>query len=337
MTKLIKSVNKTEEEENNALLNSNSITLSQKIQKESLQEDVVIQQNLLTQTVQTDKVKISSSSSVEEIANWLLSFIGNDVFEGLKNNPYLQLPYAEPDITLKGWLEKALKTIFPAEHIQKIGEQILLNQNTSGVAENVAKEKAALEERLNKANLRFEQMKNELENADDEKFRIKKELQNTLPLIKFIEEYYQDDANEHEEIRKIMNLLKETLDNKDDSIPVFVIRFSKGWTMLKNSVEIMKGEEKDKMEMVHTSLTALLKSISGLFLPERRPLLDIVAKFVSSKFQEYDFISPEQTLQIDPQIHNAGGLGSALIKEGITFAVIRKTSRQSVKYADIRV
>ncbi len=338
--KLTKSVNKTDETEN-VNQNTSSITLSQKIQKETPENVVIQPNNMLSHSIPTEKVKITSSTSAEEISNWLLSFIGESVFEQLKNNPYLQLPYSEPSNTLKEWLEKALKTIFTLDQIKIIGEQIIQNQNTSGQAESANQkaisEKAALEERLNKADLRFAQMQNELEDAEAEKFKIKKEIQSSISLSKLINEFFMEDGVEPEETKKITSLLRESLENKDENLSVFVTRFSKGWFYVKATMDQLRGEEKEKMEQMHNALTFLLTSISGVYLPERRPLLDAVAKLVSSKFTEYDFVSPEQTLQIDPQIHNAGGLGNAMIKEGTTFAVVRRQTRQAVKYADIKV
>jgi hypothetical protein len=342
MTKLTKSVNKEDETSQNEVSSQNSFTLSQKIQKDTVQETENKQETTsISQTIATEKVTISSTSSAEEIANWLLSFIGDGVFEQLKKNPYLQLPYTEANITIKEWLEKALKTIFPLEYIQKIGEQIQQNQSKFGQIEGdvqkAMNEKTQMEEKLNKANLRFEQMQNQLDEIESEKFKIKKETQNSLPLTKLINEFFKEEGVESEEIKRIIQLLNESLQNQDENLSTFIARFSKGWLYVKSTLDQLKGEEKDKMEQTHAALTMLLKYISGIYIPERRPLLDVVAKFVSRIFEGYDFISPEQTLQIDPAIHNAGGLGNAMIKEGITFAVIRKQSRQAVKYADIKV
>ena len=57
----------------------------------------------------------------------------------------------------------------------------------------------------------------------------------------------------------------------------------------------------------------------------------------ASKFEDYIFVSPEETLQLDPNIHNARGLGSTNIVEGASYAVIRRTSRQTVIYAEVKV
>jgi hypothetical protein len=66
-------------------------------------------------------------------------------------------------------------------------------------------------------------------------------------------------------------------------------------------------------------------------------MLDLLAVACSAKFKLYKFISPEESLQVDPRIHSATALGGSTIKEGISFAVIKKDTMQTVKYAEIRV
>ena len=131
--------------------------------------------------------------------------------------------------------------------------------------------------------------------------------------------------------------MKETIENSQEGTDVFLISFLKTFAAVREVLKIDFEDEKQKMENVYNSLAQMLSAISGLFPSERRDFLDLVAGLVSDEFNEYQFVSPEQTLQIDPDIHDAHGVGSGTVKEGKTFAVIRKSTRKAVKYAEIKV
>jgi chromosome segregation ATPase len=343
MTKLTKSVNNNDENNNSNDNINTSFSLSKKVEKNT---EIVNQEEInstqISQTIQGDKktsTQITTVSSVEDISKWLLSFIGSDIFNQLKSNEYLKLPYTDEQITISQWLEKAVKTLFPQESIQKIAAQIQSNQERTARLEQMSvqieDEKAKMEEKFKQYNLKFQELKSQIDDAEDEKHKIKSEFNSTLPLNTFISEFYNDPSDHSEELKKLITTLNEALQNKDASVGKFIVRFSKGWAYLKSSFIQFPVDEKDKLEKVHSTLTVFLTFISGTFIPERRPLLDIIAKICSQKFDGYDFISPEQTLNLDPEIHNISGTGGGMIKEGITFAVVRRESRKAVKYAEI--
>ncbi len=342
MTKLTKSVNNNEE---NTSGNDNlsSFSLSKKVEKQNIEINNVDNSGStqISQTVQGEKRTESKVASVEDIAKWLLGFIGNDIFEQLKNNEYLKLPYTDEQITLAQWLEKAVKTLFPQQSIQKIAQQIHENNEKTAqmdiMTAQIAEEKAKMEEKFKQYNLKFQELKSQIDEAEEDKHRIKSEFNSTLPLSTFISEFYNDPTDHSEELKKLMTILNEALQSKDASVSKFIVRFSKGWAFLKSTFVQIGQDEKENLEKVHASLTAFLTFISGVFITERRPLLDVIAKICSQKFDSYDFISPEQTLNLDPEVHNISGSGSGMIKEGITFAVVRRESRKAVKYADVRL
>lgn len=344
MTKLTKSVN-TNNDNNNNENSSLSFSLSKKVEKNN--ENINQQEINSTQIIQTidgekkQTTKITSVSSVEDITKWFIGLIGNDIFTQLKNNEYLQLPYTDEEITINQWLEKAIKTLFPQESIQKIASQIQANQQyiskLEQAASQIEEEKLKMEEKFKQYNLKFQELKSQIDDAEDEKHRIKSEFNSTIPINLFISEFYRDPDDHSEELKKLISIINEALQDKDDNISKFIVKFSKGWAFLKSTFSQLKEDEKENMEKVHASLTVFLSFISGSFIPERRPLLDIIAKICSQKFTGYDFISPEQTLNLDPEIHNITGAGSGKIKEGISFAVVRKESRKAVKYADVKI
>lgn len=346
MTKLSKSVNKNEEDNKNEEQNSSSLSISKKINKENTENNTDTKDENTSQLSQKSENKTTKkefkSSSVEDIAEWLVGLIGDGVFNQLKENPYLQLPYTDSDLDIKGWLSKAIKTIFTQENIQNIGTSIQNNNSRLIELEQVVldaeKAKAEIDDKIEKYNQKFQQIKSEMDELEEEKFDIQKELNTALPLSTLINEVYRDPGNESQNHKKLITMLNDSLENTDEKdLSLFVIRFSKGWMYLKSNLDELGEDEKENLEKVHKALSMFLSFISGIFIAERRPLLDIIAKICSDYFSEYDFISPEQTLQVDPDIHNAEGVGNARIKEGISFAVVRKETRKAVKYADIRV
>jgi hypothetical protein len=276
-------------------------------------------------------------SSPEAIADWIHATIGSGVFEILKKNSWLQLPFASPDeISGKEWLLRALKTIFAQEQFAELGNEILKNQQnqTQSIQKSADSE---TEQKIAKMQQNFEMLQQQLENRETEKFKIEKELQNALPLSKFISLFFKDDDIDTPSRKQLRNMLNETVEHPQKQTAEFVILFGKGWAFIQNALSELVEDEKENMEKVHKATIDFLESITETRIPERRELLDLTAKIINENFKEYEFISPEQTLQIDPSIHNAQGKGSSPIKEGVSFAVIRKASRQAVKYAEIKV
>jgi len=98
-----------------------------------------------------------------------------------------------------------------------------------------------------------------------------------------------------------------------------------------------EGEEEEKMEILHTALTRVLEALTGLYIPQRRAVLEQLAKLCNSRVSDYLFISPEESKEIDLRIHNAASIGGNQILEGRTFAVVNRSSYQTVKYAEIEV
>lgn len=338
MPKLTLSVNK-EEENKNEIKNSGKLSVTQKT---TIQNEIGPPDSTKLTVSGGQNIKPISANSIDEISAWLISIIGEKAFENVKNNEYLKLAYTEnEELTIQQWLQKAMKTLFSLEQIKEIGDHILSNQNSFGKLQEqanlVEQEKKNFEEKMVKINARFERLKEEVEEAESEKHRIEKEMQTALPLEKLVNVFFKDKDEDTQYLKSIRNLLHEAIERPDKHTGTFIMQFAKGWTILNTSAKNLKGEEKDDMETLHKATIELLQEISGCHISERRPLLEIIAKILSENFKEYEFISPEQTLQIDPAIHNAEGLGSASIKEGRSFAVIRKRSRQAVKYADITI
>ncbi len=339
MPKLTAKINKENDSQTNGKENV-SLSIKQTVKKDEPQTNFHTPTlSEIKETVKSTKT-VSNIESADEISVWLINFIGKDIFEQLKENPHFQLPYTQENVDMETWLVKALKTIFPAESIKNIGQQIQDYQSKITEATNMAQsalsEKTIAEENLGKAMKRIAEKQDEIDDIESDKHRLKKQMQATVQIETLIEEFFEN-PNRDTKIAQLKSLLHESLDNLDDMVSKFVLGFSKGWFLVQNTIERLGTDEKQNMESIHASLTKLLQNISDKFIPQRRPLLDIVAEIVSEKFDGYLFVSPEQTLQIDPAMHNVQRAGSTTVREGVTFAVLRKETKKAVKYAEIIV
>ncbi len=283
----------------------------------------------------------SPSELADDVARWLIAQFGEDVFNELLKNPNLKLPYAEDDITAESWLERGIKTLFTQDNIAHI-YKVTANIGQSNAAD--ANIDAAVDERMaqkvEKYNAKFQELRSNMETLEGEKAELQSRLNKTLEADAFVKTIFRSADSETDAQKRIARTLEDAIgQGDDDELPTFVTRLAKGWAalqyILQTSAEI--GDDKEKLEVVYPALTNLLTCISGCYVTDRRMVLELVAKHCNEFFSDYDFISPEQTLNADPDIHNATGLGNAQIREGVTFCVVRRDTKKTVKYADVKV
>lgn len=318
---------------------SASLSITKKVSKpEDISANDSNDQTVLSNTVEY----IPSNDAPAEasaVARWLIQTIGIEVFDEVKSNPELKLPYVDDGIDTSEWLSRIIKTYFTQDNINTICNAVLSYSNHSEKVDEKAVDKIVEErmaEKIEKFNNRFHEMQSRLEDAQGEAASIKRSLNTALPLDKFINTVFRNRGNETEPQKRMIQALNESAQS-DEDVSDFIINFSKGWMLLNSVVDNLPQDEKQALDLVHAALSKCLEYLSNCYISERRTILDYLASHVSSYFASYDFISPEQTLNIDPEIHNAGGMGNARIKEGISFAVVRRDTKKTVKYADIRV
>ncbi|MBP5682511.1 MAG: hypothetical protein J6X05_04625 [Bacteroidales bacterium] len=282
----------------------------------------------------------SPSELADDVAKWLIAQFGEDLFNELLKNPNLKLPYAEDDITAESWLERGIKTLFTQENIAHI-YKVTANIGQSNADANID---AVVDERMaqkvEKYNAKFQELRSNMEDLEGEKAELQSRLNKTLEADAFVKTIFRSADGETDAQKRIARTLEDAIgQGGDDALPSFVTRLAKGWSslqyVLQTSAEI--GDDKEKLEVVYPALTNLLACISGCYVTDRRMVLELVAKHCNEFFSDYDFISPEQTLNADPDIHNATGLGNAQIREGVTFCVVRRDTKKTVKYADVKV
>lgn len=195
-------------------------------------------------------------------------------------------------------------------------------------------------QRVEKYNAKFQEMRQQMENLELERDTVARKLNSAIQLKILIDEVFgvKDGASPHQ--RDIIDTLREAADNGDDrNLPVFVIRFAKGWVVLQRALAQKDTLEKGmpQLNLVYDALTYMMTCISGCFASERRTLLELVAGHCCDYFQEFVFISPEHTVNFDPEIHSVSkpANGSSTIREGLSFTVIRSDTKKTVKYADV--
>ena len=340
MAKLSLSVQGNDGVQTDTQQTSSKLSLTKKVVHEETPSGVSNSAASLSQKVETGRIAADPVAQSEAVSSWLVNKFGSEVFEELINNPNLQMPYTEENLSTEKWVERVVKTLFSQETILKISSKLSSQTVENADVDKIVAEK--LSEKTSKYNERFQQMRAEMEQIEGEKAAVEAQLNKAIPLQQFVDVNFKNLDGETQPQKRIRQTINEAVEqSRDENLPAFVMKFAKGFSalnyVLKRTTENTESTEKDKLEVVYPALTELLACVSGSYISERRTLLDLVAKHCNEFFTEYDFISPEQTLNVDPEIHNASGAGNGSIKEGSSFAVVRRDTKKTVKYADIKL
>ena len=139
----------------------------------------------------------------------------------------------------------------------------------------------------------------------------------------------------------LVQLLKDDLSATPDELGAFMLALASAWNGLKATISSLptpaESNEEQRLLRVGVALTHLLAQLSGLYIPARRGVLNTVAQYASASMAHYVFVSPEETRTVNPSIHKTDALGGSIIAEGVTFAVLRRDTRQTIRYAEVKV
>jgi len=276
---------------------------------------------------------ITDDITTEGAAELLIQTFGSSVFDNIRRNEIFNLPLHDANINLNEWLGEILNTYIKFEDINRI----VLSIKKSRVKEISQKEQIEeLIQELDKTQKLYDEkivtLYDELKEIKAQTVKQNKKISSYLPISALTKA-----IPDIEPFSTIKVLIEEASEETSNDTGIFFVSFIKALIVLMKNVDAPAESEQEKMEMLHNVLSKLLSDISELYISQRRALLDELAKIANSYMDEYIFISPEETLQIDPMIHNAKGLGGSRIKEGISYAVLEKSTRKTVKYADIKV
>ena len=263
----------------------------------------------------------------ERLAVWLTTFLGEDVFRRLEENENLHVSMLEEKKDVTGWLTAGLKTILKSEDlellVQRVEQEIQELQKRLIVAEEIQVSNQDI-------TADCERQKREIEALE---VKLEKKVAASVGIDVMVDAVFSGEAVE---IQTINQLLKEDIKNPSEALSAFCVALAKTWGILVRALQ-KEGEEEEKMEILHAALTRVLEALTGLYIPQRRAVLEQLAKLCNSRVSDYLFISPEESKEIDLRIHNAASIGGNQILEGRTFAVVNRSSYQTVKYAEIEV
>lgn len=330
MAKISKTFDQNEEK--NGQLNNeqpkNLASISKKIESDvnSNSVEIVKEQPLLK-----DNSHIVKELKIEDIAPWLIDNLGETLFKNLKTNPNFTIPYAEENLNTVDWLQRAIKTVFTLEDLQSALQHLQNKMNNSNKNLNDTANQLNAELERNKKEMVV--LKEDLEIAIAKKNKAEKKAKGALPGIVLLDIIF----GESKESLSVREQLEKALEQPSDEFVEFITGFAQGWIALSNAISQCADDEIRNIDTIQNALRILLQKISGKHIAERRTILDATATYVNRLFNNFEFISPEQSLQVDPSIHNAKGVGGSRIKEGISFAVLRKANRQTYQFAEITI
>ncbi len=239
---------------------------------------------------------------------------------------------AEEQISEEQATKKIISHLISNNVIEQISKYIEdINTKTKELTAKVVE----LEERSKKQDIQVKNLSAQIDDADEQVFKIEKKYSTSIAIEDLINDFVTSKITT-ENTRSIASLLIDSYKNGGKQETKFVLGFIKGFLSVQDAIMSIGEDEKVNIELLHNSSRKLMEEISDTTSAERRPILDKVANLYNGYLNEYDFISPEQTLQIDPTIHNAEGLGGTIIKEGLSFAVVRRETRKAVFYAEIK-
>lgn len=266
-------------------------------------------------------------NDIDLVAKTVVKILGRTPLENIRGNPNFPLTLDEPDMSLDQWVVFVIKTLFSVEDIYQLSEGILSHRYTKAEAFELGKQK--LKSKFEEKN----KLITELSGVRDEFKRslgnVTSQLDKSVSLSHLLEKFIGRSGD----TRRIIELVHEDIEDNSPDVVGFTIGLAKGWGAFKASLNATD----DRMNAIHSELTHILQHISGLYTAQRRDVLIELAKIANSYLDEYEFVSPEHTLNVDPTLHNVAGLGGTEIKEGLSYSVIRKDTRKTVIYADVVV
>ncbi len=257
-------------------------------------------------------------SHFDAVAEKILALFGSEPFLSVKNNPNFQVPYADIDSSVEQWLLDVLKTLFSPEELDTLSKnyQNYLDTQQEQFLQQV-------EEKNNQIN----QLTQEIQTLKTDKKVLQNKLKQSYSVSKLVSVFFQKTA----QTAKLIEIIEQSIEESHDDIASFCLGLAKGWQTFQNALKV----EEERLQAVHDALSEILNNVSGYYIPQRRQILKELARIANAAVTDYEFISPEETIKIDPKLHNASGVGGTEVKEGRSYAVIRASTKQTVIYAEI--
>lgn len=155
-----------------------------------------------------------------------------------------------------------------------------------------------------------------------------------IDVISLFSEIFNDNQESAEIFKK--TIMEEDVKISNELLK-FIIRTKETlfcFFYLTDNIGIMNNEE-EAVEKVDILLRKYLKNIENIDILHRREILKYIAETFSEKFIEFEFISPENSKQVNPSYHVIKGNSGLYIKKGISFLILRKKNRNVFRYAEV--
>ena len=271
-----------------------------------------------------------TSYNREDIGKWLIKNVFSiDIIDKLKDNLLLPIPNVDSSSSSEDWINMLIKSYFPKEDV------LIISNNIYQQNEQIEKYKRLYEnslEQVQEQSNEIVNIKESLEKQKNKTFKLENKVDQMIELSSFVE--YNFDGIMGSD--KIKILLLEAVNSDSEDLASFIIPFainSQNIIMLKKYI---KDNVNIDTQLYLDEIKILLKSISGKYIPQRKELLVELAKNISEHFKDIKFISPEEYTFVEPKIHNIPSAGGQKVTEGISFAVVRKDTNQTIIYANIK-
>lgn len=274
---------------------------------------------------------------IEAVAERFVALIGREVVAPLAANPSLQVPRpgaADDDLPLGPveWTAAVLGAFVTLDGLRQLdGNLRRLADERQVLKSELAQARQLAEEVLAQCDDKVLVLERRLADANLQVHRLQDAAGRSIGVHVLVEEAFGPGPKQAE----ISAALTDSLTQPSEALGPFIAALCLGWTEIKPHLAVADGDEDAAMERVAVALRGLLSRLSGHYIPERREVLRCIAGFVSERFTDYEFVSPEDWRHVDPAVHNVAGVGGQKVKEGLSFVVLKRGSRLTVMYADI--
>ncbi len=266
-------------------------------------------------TTSISKQEINSSSAInQDYLSWIKTRLLNDLVKSIQDYDFLKVYSVDewgkklPD---EKFVHNLLKAFFKKEDLEKFKENLNLL-----IAQEIT---------LQEYQKEIDNLKTKLKLLKEENQKLKSTTVSKKEVIKILLKDFDG---------KIKELLEEEATQAETE--EFIVTFIGSFRDLLTTINLVKEkEEEEKLEIIYQVASNLLKSISGLYVANRRRILSNLAELLSDEFEKYKFISAEDYTFVDPKIHNIVLKKGQKIKEALSFCVIKKEGSQTIKYADV--
>ena len=236
------------------------------------------------------------------------------------------------------------------EELVKIGERIIKHipiEETelfqkflafaieSGLEAKYEDELKGLSRQINELNEKLESIQGNIPKRDNNS--IDKELQ--AYESKFLwKDYLSDHIEELNLVNELIPFLEGTsIEEETDLDKKFIITLICRHVVELNDILLTEYvDELDFVKELNSHLRSFLAEFIRIESPIRKPILNWIANKCNTVLKQYQLISPETYVKVEPAYHQVVGSSGSRIKAGLSYLIIREKNKQIVAKADVK-